>query len=364
MTHSFDVIVIGAGVAGFNIAQLLGKYKLEVLLIDSKKDPVQTSFSTLGTFLDPKRYGFSRNIVAAEINEVIFHSSHIHVEKKMNASILNKKIMYQELLDKIIKNNVKIRFSTCISGFSTKNDGSIESVVDKKGDCYKAKLFIDATGAAGFFSRKLGLQDKDLKLVEGLEYNVEYNGPQSQAHLFIGKLYQDGYAWIFPFGQNRAILGLGSYDPNIKADLRKRLDLMFNINTIKKLVKKDNDHISGGVIPVTAVKTKFVYKNVVCLGDSVSQVHPIVGEGHRFILEAGIIAAPYIRNAIKTNNFGVLKGYEYEWNKQFYKSYFQGKKLQGLASIMSHNDFLSDLSAIIVALKGDNSFKKALAGHV
>lgn len=363
MTYSYDVVVIGAGVAGLNIAGLLGKYNLKVCLIDSKADFANASFHTLASFMDINHFGLSKNIIASDLTELYFHSNTICVRKRGHAHSIHKEILYKELLDKAVSNHVMIHSSSHIDSFTTDEKESIDSVVDNKGNIYKAKIFIDATGVEGFFSRHFGLLDKDLKTGAGLEYNVEYNGPQNQLHLFVGKLYQGGYAWLFPIGDNRAIFGFGTMDEKVRLELKQRLNAILETKMIKHLVKKDNDNLMGGTIPITNVKTKFIHKNIVCVGDSVSQINPIVGEGHKFIMEAGLIAAPYIQQAISKNNLELLYGYEKDWHKRFYNSYLLSKKLQNFADKVGKSDLLSDLATLFLATKRNKTFVNLISGE-
>ncbi len=367
MIRDFDVVIIGAGIGGLSIAHLLAKEKLRVAMIDAKANLPHVSFYTLGSFMDLDRYGLTRNVVAADITEGFFHSSHFHLKRgggNYHCYIINKKNLYQELLDKARQNGVVVFEGTEIETHKQVEDGMITSVSDRKGDEYSAKVFIDSSGVSGFFSRKFGLQDKEFNIATGLEYNVEYTGPQNQAHLYTGKLYQGGYGWLFPFGGKRAILGYGSFNNTARQELKKRLNAMLEVPFIKNVVKKDNEELSGGTIPVTDVKTKFVYSNVVCIGDSVSQVNPIVGEGHRFILESGKIAAPYITQAILKNDLEILHGYEKEWYGKFYTDYKWSRILQQKANSASRSDFLMDLSTVYLALKRNKTFVDMIAGHI
>lgn len=367
MKWSGDVVIIGAGIAGLSIASFLGKYKLKICLIDEKSDFSNVTFYTLGSFVDLGKFGVSKNVIASIQTEVCLHSAHINLrrsDKKFTGYIINKKNLYKEILDNAIKNGIETYPSTRIEDVILDDDGTVMSVVDDNGNEYSAKIFIDASGLAGVLSKRFDLQDKNPHIATGLEYNVEYLGPQYQTHLFIGKLYQGGYGWIFPFGENRAILGYGSFNPSVRSELKKRLDAMLETDIIKKLVKKDIEELNGGTIPITDVKTKFVYKNVVCIGDSVSQVNPIVGEGHRFIMEASLFAIPYINDAVITNNYEGLHRYEDDWSKVFYKDYVWSKKMQVLADRASKKDILSDILTLFLAMKRTSTFMHLLAGHV
>jgi digeranylgeranylglycerophospholipid reductase len=363
MVNSYDVVIIGAGIAGLFLARELGKSSLKICLIDSKADPANVTFYTLGSFIDLDRYGISNQVIAAEISEGHFHSKHIHFQKKGKGYILNKKRLYQEILDKIDRSNVEIRRSTHIKGVNLNSSGEVDYVTDEKGGIYKAKIFVDATGTEGFLSKRFGLQDKHFNIAEGLEYNVEYKRPQNQVHLFIGNLFRGGYAWIFPFGDNRAIFGYGTFNLIARSEIKKRLDSAFDDKTIRQLVIKDNEQLSGGTIPITDVKTKFVYKNVVCVGDSVSQVNPIVGEGHKFIMEACLIAASYIQKAFLGNNIEILTGYEQEWCSKFYQDYVLSKHLQISADRYSKSDLLCDIAASLLLIKRDKTMMKLLSGE-
>lgn len=362
--EKYDVVVIGGGVAGLNIAQLLGAYKLKVCLLELKQDLLNVSFNTLGSFINLDKFGLTKNVVAADIRECVLHSRHVETKKSGKAHILNKKQLHRELLDKAIGNNVDIKTSVHISKANIDKDENANSVVDESGKKYFSRIFIDASGIEGILSKQIGLQECNFNIARGLEYNVEYLGSQNQIHLFIGQQYEGGYAWTFPVGGNRAITGYGTFSENMKKELKEVFDSLFELAQFKKLVKKDNDDISGSTIPITEVKRKFVCKNIVCIGDSVSQVNPFVGEGYRFIMEAGFIAAPYIYKSLQENNLEILHGYENEWNSKFYAKYTMCKKAQKIAAWASKNDFITDLFNIFLLLKRNKTFEKIISGDI
>jgi len=363
MVNSYDIVVLGAGVAGLNTSQLLGSLGLRVCLIDSKNDPTEVSFYTLGSYIDLDKFGLSKNVIAVDIDGGYIHSTHFTVKKKCKGYILNKKNLYKELFSKATENNVSF-ISTEIESYLLNEDGTIQSVADKKGNKFEAKIFVDASGIEGFFSRKFGLQDKSFNTAIGVEYNVEYKGPQNFGHLFIGSLYRGGYGWLFPLGNNRAIFGFGSFNAEVKTELKQRLDKILETAAVKKLVTKDNDKITGGTIPVTDVKTRFVYKNIICVGDSVSQVNPLVGEGHSYILEASCMAARAINNAIKQNNLELMHSYEEEWKENFYELYKLGKQIQISADKSSKHDLRCDFAILALKMKSDESVARIITGHV
>ncbi len=361
MDNIYDVVIIGAGCAGLNLAQKLGEFGLRVCLVDSRINLLNVPFHTLGSFLNLKEVGLPESVVAEKITECSFYSKNRHFTKKASSKILNKMRIHEELLKRAIDNNVAIKASTTIVSAEFGAGGMLNLVKDENGKVYKASVFVDASGAHGFLSKRIGLQDKKLKLAEGVEYNVKYFGPEHRAYLFIGSAFSGGYGWIFPVGNGRAIVGYGTFNKKMFDQLKQKLDGMVSSSPVKELVQKDNDKFNGYSLPVTSVKNKFVSKNIVCVGDSVSQVNPLVGEGYRFILKSGLIAAKYVQQAIANKNLELLKGYEVEWNEKFYSIYKKSKKLQRLANLASKSDLLCDMATWIMSKWPDEKFERALA---
>ena len=349
MVEKFDVIVIGGGVAGLQISKLLSQAKLNACLIDAKPDLLKLNFYTLGSYLNLKEYGLTTKVIASQLSEVVVHSQHLSLKKNCQAYILDKYQLHKELLTQIQANGVTIKTGTRVTSFTTHPNGEMNQVIDSQGKSHQARIFVDATGVSGVISRAIGLQDKILKVATGLEYDVQYLGSPSQAHLFIGKDIKGSYGWIFPTGNQRAILGLGAINQQTKSNLKQKLDSLFNYPSIKSLINKDRKELYGGSIPITDVKKQIVYKNIVAIGDSISQVHPLIGEGYRFILRTGQIAAPYIIKAIKTKDINKLTGYEQEWTQTFYQQYKIAKSIRNIMETVTCSDLATNLTSLWIS---------------
>ena len=272
--------------------------------------------------------------------------------------------LHKELLEKAINNRVTIRPSTKITSFKFETNGTLNAVIDESGNIFQGKIFVDASGVSGVLSKKVGLQEIKLEIAVGLEYNAKYSGLEHQAHLFIGSGFKGGYGWIFPVGNGRAIVGYGTFHHKSIAELKHELNSVISKKPICDLIALDNNKDYGGAIPVTSVKNKFVYENIVCVGDSVSQVNPLVGEGYRFILQASSIAAPYIQQAIQQKNIDFLKGYERDWCRKFYSPYSKAKKLRFLMNVISRSDFLSNILTRLIRTFTDRKFEQLLAANL
>lgn len=363
MKH-FDVVIIGAGCAGLMTAQLLAKQDLSVALLDRKKDLLDLSFLTLGSFMDINKYGLSEKVIASKITKGSFFSKKMSVTKVAdNVSIIDKTQLHRELLEKCTKNGVTIFRQSLISDVKLDGSGAVSSVCDKNSNCYQGKIYIDATGTAGLLSRMLDLQEKTFPLAVGLEYDVSYTGDPHEAIFFLGPEYAGGYGWIFPLGNNRAIVGFGTFNPSIRSNLKQGLSAIIEDKRVKKFIEIDDHTTYGGNIPITAVNLTMHKHNVLCVGDSVSQVNPLVGEGYKFIMDSAILAADAIVIALAKNDLTLLRNYERKWKQTNKVHYLNSKKLQSLLARSHQYNLLTDIGLFFLKLKRAKTVSKIVSGE-
>lgn len=361
--EKYDVVIVGAGTAGIILARELAKNKRKVLLLDRKKNLLEFSFNTLGSFIDLEQFDLSRDVVAQDIDTICFHSKRMKRKLKSDLYILDKKKVHKEIINSIDKNYVTFLTDVHIKDINKDRNGNFISVVDRNKNEYSGTIFVDASGTNGIISKKVGLIAKKTKLATGVEYNVQYLGKPNEGHLLIGKVYQGGYGWIFPLKNKRAIIGFGTFDDEIVKDLKNRLHKILELPKIKKLVKKDNDKVEGGSIPITPVLEKFVMHNLVCVGDSVSQVNPIVGEGYKFIFEAALMVSKAIHKSLDKADLKYLKEYELDWKNRFSANYNRSKKSQDRFFKYSQKNLLMDYILLISKFIPDERAVKSLSGE-
>ena len=361
----YDVIIIGGGTAGLMLARELGKFKCNTLILDRKKDLLSFSFNTLGSFMNLDDFDLSKNIVAQPINKVTIYSKRFKTQIKDDLYILDKELLHKELLESLDYNFVTIKTGVNVTSIlEEESKEKYTCIVDKNNIKYSAKIFVDASGTNGVISKKVGLLGDNYKLATGVEYNVKYLGDPNEMHLMIGKTYEGGYGWIFPLKNERAIIGFGTLDKKLIKGLKLRLNKIIELPKIKKLVIKDNDIVEGGSIPITPVLEKFVLNNLICVGDSVSQVNPIAGEGYKFIFEAAIMASVAIKDSLENDNLDLLFGFEKAWKDRFLSNYKRSKIAQSrIFSSFSKSDFLTDFGMILSKLRSNEKNVRSLSGE-
>lgn len=360
---AFDVVIVGGGTAGLMLAREFGKAKRKTLVLDRKDNLLEFSFNTLGSFINLDDFDLTENVVAQKIDLVTFRSKLVTRKVKTNAYILDKKKVHEELLEAIDEEYVTTLLKVNIKNIKKDEQGRFSSVTDSKGNEYFGKIFIDASGTNGVISKKVGLREKKVNLGTGVEYNVKYTGDPKEGHLLIGKVYKGGYGWIFPLKNNRAIIGFGTFDEKIIKELKQRLNEIIELPHIKKLVVKDNEKVEGGSIPITPILDKFVLHNLVCVGDSVSQVNPIVGEGYKFIFEAALMASKAIDRSLENNNLAHLSEYESDWRKRFLANYTRSKRSQEKLFKYSNKDLLMDFALFLARFRSDKKIIRSLSGE-
>ncbi|MGY5353937.1 NAD(P)/FAD-dependent oxidoreductase [Wenyingzhuangia sp. IMCC45467] len=361
--ESFDVLIVGAGTAGLMLARELGKAKCKTLLVDRKTNLLSFSFNTLASFMDLDDFDLTNYVVAQKLESAIIYSKNFTRKIKGCGYILDKTKLHQELLESLDEKYVTIKKGVHIKEIKKDYQGIITEVIDKNKNSYNAKIIVDASGTVGVISKQVGLLPKAMQLATGVEYNVKYKGNPQEGHLLIGKQYQGGYGWIFPLQNGRAILGFGTFENKVIKELKPRLNEILEISLIKSLVEKDKETVEGGSIPITPVLEKFVQQNLVCVGDSVSQVNPIVGEGYKFIFEAAIMASKSMVKALKENDYTILHEYEEAWKKRFLNNYKRAKYSQEKIFKYSRKDRLVDLAVFLLKLRSDKSIIKSLSGE-
>ncbi|MFY7670338.1 NAD(P)/FAD-dependent oxidoreductase [Tenacibaculum sp. MEBiC06402] len=358
----YDVVIVGGGGAGLMLARELSKQKYSILILDKNKDLLDFTFYTLASFMGVKSFGFTENVICQKINKICVKSSRFSETINGDLYTLDKKLIHEELLASLDVDNVDILKNTKVVDIHRK-DNAFTSIVDDKGNEYTGKIFVDCTGTAGVLSKKVGIQSDDFGLATGVEYNVRYSGDVNKIYLLLGKQYKGGYGWIFPLKDNRGIIGFGTVDNSIKKELKKRLQEIIELPEIKKIVTLDRSKVEGGSIPITPVIEKFVLNNLVCVGDSVSQVNPIAGEGYKFVFESALLASEAIKNALENNNLSLLGTYEEKWKSRFLSNYKRSKVAQERIQGFSKSDVLVDLGVLLLKMRSDSKNLKTLSGE-
>src|SRR4029079_5790807 len=126
MKH-FDVVIVGAGLAGLQCAKLLSQQGAKVLLVDRKTD-LTRNVHTTGIFVRKtiEDFDFPVGVLGRPIRSVELYSPHLKaISLKSNKDEFRVGKMgklYRAILDNCIENGVEFAEGTRYLGTETKSD--------------------------------------------------------------------------------------------------------------------------------------------------------------------------------------------------------------------------------------------------
>lgn len=335
MENFYDVIVIGAGPAGGQIARELSKDN-KVLLVDKFKEYYDHNFSTAGmTMKAVHEFNLPEKVIGRYWKNFAIQCSKREnrwESDEVQGAILDFAGLRKFLAEETIENG-----GTVLLGhqYMSKKllDNAIEATFKKvetnESVTYRAKILVDATGPLRKVMYEHNEQQPKMMTATGLEYLIKvpqesYDRFKDDLFTFMGdKWALKGYSWICPM-ENR-ILKVGSGKLHLQPYQRETLDTTLkniNLNIIHDYMGIDKEDyevldIHGGPLRFSTKMEDLFYRDrVVAVGDCVSTVNPLGGEGVRYAMISASMASKYVAQFVKTGKNEFAK-YEKKWKKGF-----------------------------------------------
>ena len=320
MEH-YDVIIIGAGLAGLQCARLLGREGLRVLLVD-RKDSLNTSIHTTGIFVRRTLEDFDipDDCLGPAVRHVTLYSPsrrRMELASPLDEFRVGKMgKLYTRYLDHCFLAGVAWLPGTRYAGHRDANGKLIVRLDSNRGpnSCryVAARYLVGADGANSRVACNLQL-DRNRECIVGVEdvlTDVPVDGPP-RLHCFIDSTIAPGYlAWIAHDGDDTHI-GVGGYaamfDPiqaleKFKASVNSIVDL----RNAKQLERR------GGRIPVGGVLRNIASTQGLLVGDAAGAVSPLTAGGLDPCMRLSTLAAKVIANYLEIGNADVLTAYSGE----------------------------------------------------
>lgn len=311
----YDVIVVGAGVAGCRTAELVAKRGHSVALLEEHEDvgtPVQCA-GLVSHRLKSILRELPDNVYLNEVRRAKFFSPSSKSEDDPSFELKTKKPVYvinREKLDKALFKRAKTAGAkaarlTKFTDFST--DESKIVITTNRGKI-ESKLLVGADGPTSLVAKRAGFK-VPANYLAGVQATVEGEfDPDAVELWFDSYISPDFFGWIVPESAKKARIGLAAETKALEY-FRK-----FSKRRTGKAAKPDvGGRINFGLVKNTAAQ------RVMVVGDAACQVKPFSGGG----LIYGLIGAGYCANAcvkaLQTNDFsaGFLKQeYDKKWKWQ------------------------------------------------
>ena len=334
MNLKYDVVVVGAGVAGCLASYKLAKTGFKVALLERKpEDRIGEKvcgdgigshhFKNIG--LEEPRVGIEATCLFKGIkvyapNEEDFII--VHGEGyALNRYVFGQKLLKMaldagvELYDQVYANKPIVKESW-VRGVNALEKGSLIE--------FYAKAIVDASGAIPairlklpeewWVSEKVRHEDYVICYREILELDNEVDSDYAAVFLS-SKIAPGGYWWLFPKGGNVVNVGLGlqwkSGAPNPKRQYDEHIRSRFKV---VKVV-----HGGGGIAPSRRSISCMVWNGFISVGDSVCTTNPIHGGGIGSGMLSAKLAAEALEEALTIGDVSIEKLWSY--HKKYMKAY-------------------------------------------
>jgi geranylgeranyl reductase family protein len=287
----YDVIVVGAGPAGSAAAYFLGEAGKRVLVIEKERLPrYKLCGGGLSLRFLRQQFPFSFEPV---INNTVRAITYIYGRDRTTVPLAPgaiSMVMRAEFDHHLLRHTR----AEVIQGAAVKTVTELPdrvAVQTHDGSTYSAPYLIAADGANSVVARALGLRARRV-MAAAIEAEAAVP-PETlqrfgQEVVFIFGEIHNGYLWIFPKARHLTI-GIGALRPKpgeLQATL-KRVMSRYGISL-------EDAPLKGHPVPIYTRVERVSTPRVLLAGDAAGLVDPLTGEGIRFAIKSGRLAAETI----------------------------------------------------------------------
>lgn len=289
MDALWDAIVVGAGPAGASAAYFLGERGLRVLVLERealpRDKPCGGAIPRAALQLFPFDF---EPVVESTIAEVRYawRETERTVPVPEGVVVTVRRREFDHLLISRAKADVRDRTA------AAEVQEHVDEVVVRSADgkSWRGRVLLLAEGSTGALARTLGLR-RGAAGVPTLEAHVPLSQSRSdfhrQAYFQFGAL-PGGYVWVFPKRETLSV-GIVAFRSG-----RRPLRQILGEEMARIGVALDGVRIQGHPLPVFSGRRPLHRGRVMLLGDAVGLVDPLLGEGVRYALRSGKIAADVV----------------------------------------------------------------------
>ncbi len=315
--HEYDVIVVGAGIAGSVAARLLAQKGFNVLALE--KDAYSGKTNACGGLFDRPyfdRYVDEPEILECAIRKNVFYLPWGKVVFNCNQVTVKRRVFDRYLAQQAEKAGAKILYSTRAVSYRVQKPGKVIVKAKQAGATQtidlQAKIVLFADGPQSlayqnpFFARQLK------KHRWAYAYAYEVSGvpvPSDEMHVYFApELFPWGYGWIFP-NRNESNIGVGTLLPELrKMKLKNKLFEFIERfpSTAPLLNGRPFVDKKGGFIPMWLLE-KLSADSQLLLGDAAGMVSPLFGAGIDYAIDSAEVAATVVERALKEGDFSATK---------------------------------------------------------
>ncbi|WP_331236638.1 NAD(P)/FAD-dependent oxidoreductase [Natronorarus salvus] len=326
---SYDVLVAGGGPSGLQFARELGRRtEHSVGVLEANDELSENDKSTGGTFHQVvDGFDVSEEVVMDSSPEVVFEGPDASARLPIPNHVLDFPAFVEFLGERAASHGVDVLTGVRVLE-PIVEDGRVVGVRCRRRrqrEEVRADLVVDATGPAGALTRRLGMWDRT-RAQRGIGKEFEVEGRFEEDALlfrFDHRYAPGGYAWVFPAGEGAFKIGVCWVDDFYERHAR---DENTSIDAyIERWIESDSRWSVESIRAVHAgevISDNSIHRRagdgIVAVGDSVSSINPLFGEGIRPGMESAEMAADIAIEALRAGDTSreALLGYERRWNRE------------------------------------------------
>ena len=324
MEH-FDVVVVGAGLAGLQVTRLLARRGARVLLVD-RKNSVEDAVHTTGIFVRRTLEDFDlpRDCLGPPVKRVRLYSPARRTQDlesehdEFRVGRMGR--LYARMLEECLDARAAWSPATRYAGLEAADTDAFESSDGAGGSVVRleragverrvaARLVIGGDGARSRVARDLGL-DENREWIVGVEDVFRGVPPEGEPcfHCFLDPRLAPGYlAWVVCDGEETHI-GVGGYPQNFDParaleEFRAEVSLRFDFTRARRVERR------GGRIPVGGVLKRIVCARGLLVGDAAGAVSPLTAGGLDPCMRLSSLAAEVVAEYLSTGDEAALARY-------------------------------------------------------
>jgi flavin-dependent dehydrogenase len=346
--EQYDVVIIGAGLAGLQCARLLGRQGFSVLLVE-RKPCLDTSIHTTGIFVRRTLQDFDipEDCLGPVVKNVTLYSPsrrHIDLVSSHDEFRIGRMgRLYNRYLDHCMRAGVTwLPQARYVEHYPLNGKLVVRLDTSSYSRWVGTRYLVGADGANSRVARdlKLDLNREWIVGVEEVLTNIPLDGPP-RLHCFLDPGIAPGYlAWAAHDGEDTHI-GVGGYasrfDP-LTALEKFRLSL----NGILDMSQARHIERRGGRIPVGGILHKIANSHGLVIGDAAGAVSPLTAGGLDPCMRLSTLAARVIAEYLETEDVAALSAYSGE----LFRARFTSRLWMRRLISKLQNPFLVELACV------------------
>jgi flavin-dependent dehydrogenase len=344
--ESFDVVVVGAGLAGLETTRLLARAGARVLLAD-RKDSLRGSVHTTGIFVRRTLEDFHlpEDCLGPPVRRVTLYSparrAQTLVSEHAEFRVGRMGRLYERLLAECVEAGAEWSPSTRYAGAEGDGGRGSHVLLERAGLMRRlsarrlsARVLVGADGARSRVARDLGLEE-NREWIVGVEDVYEGGADETGEpcfHCFLDPKLAPGYlAWVVCDGVETHV-GVGGYaarfDPlRALESFGAEVLNQFGLGRARRVERR------GGRIPVGGVLRRIANERGLVVGDAAGAVSPLTAGGLDPCMRLSSLAASVVEEYLTTGEPDALARYSGErFRSRFVSRLWMRRALSSIGS--------------------------------